>query len=68
MGGEKRQIPYWKLRGRGSPPHGRGKEISGLLDLLIKGITPAWAGKSDSEAPEDIFDEDHPRMGGEKDV
>ena len=50
----------------GSPPRMRGKEISGLLDLLVKGITPAYAGKSFLLRSSAHHIWDHPRVCGEK--
>ena len=66
VGGEKRQIPYWKLRGRGSPPRGRGKDGPVPGAGSGDGITPAWAGKRRclQEPPPSCGD--HPRVGGEK--
>ena len=34
--------------------------------LLIRGITPAWAGKSEAGLDEKHGYKDHPRVGGEK--
>ena len=51
---------------KGSPPHGRGKELFNLLHVLRHRITPAWAGKSDSPPVCGWVWEDHPRVGGEK--
>ena len=50
----------------GSPPHGRGKAADPHLYPQHRGITPAWAGKSDSPPVCGWVWEDHPRMGGEK--
>ena len=44
----------------------RGKEISGFLDLLVEGITPAYAGKSFRTCAVQSRDRDHPRVCGEK--
>ena len=52
----------------GSPPRGRGKELSFVGFEPHTGITPAWAGKSKAEAGENACPEDHPRVGGEKDA
>ena len=30
----------------GSPPRGRGKDVKDKPALILRGITPAWAGKS----------------------
>ena len=45
MGGEKHIANFDDESGKGSPPHGRGKE-EGLSPFLVSfRITPAWAGK-----------------------
>ena len=50
----------------GSPPRGRGKALL-LLDAgVVVGITPAWAGKRDSQWQSRAAGRDHPRAGGEK--
>ena len=45
----------------------RGKEVQGLLQELVGGITPACAGKSGHGCRLCIALEDHPRVCGEKD-
>jgi len=52
----------------GSPPHTRGRAVSGAGGSGSSGITPACAGKRfmRKEAPE--FRTDHPRMRGEENV
>ena len=66
MGGEKSRPSLSLFLGVGSPPHGRGKVL--LLHHLCKWrrITPAWAGKSARRVDLSDEDQDHPRMGGEK--
>ena len=50
----------------GSPPRGRGKDLSLVGLEPHTGITPAWAGKSHwMRLVLPVF-EDHPRVGGEK--
>ena len=44
--GEKLQNPRFPRRGSGSPPRMRGKARLKLWDMLKRGITPAYAGKS----------------------
>ena len=66
MGGEK---TLYKIHHNGyftSPPHGRGKDDNGSRAHHLKGITPAWAGKSRQILDLIIDPEDHPRVGGEK--
>ena len=50
----------------GSPPRGRGKGNNLLALIHIHGITPAWAGKSVLLLSVFLVQEDHPRVGGEK--
>ena len=50
----------------GSPPHMRGK-VTGLFFYQVPvGITPAYAGKSKNTCTSVVFDQDHPRVCGEK--
>ena len=66
MGGEK--VINWVAWGlvQGSPPHGRGKAQSDSSSAGLRGITPAWAGKSNCRFTFFVVWEDHPRVGGEK--
>lgn len=66
MGGEKYQSMAHRVRVTGSPPHGRGKVCARIRIAPVRGITPAWAGKSDSPPVCGWVWEDHPRVGGEK--
>ena len=66
MGGEKKKGGSPEKSGLGSPPHGRGKGKPTDLENLYKRITPAWAGKSQLSGKQLRYEEDHPRMGGEK--
>ena len=50
----------------GSPPRGRGKDVTLKTSSEKPGITPAWAGKSDIYETLGTDPEDHPRVGGEK--
>ena len=50
----------------GSPPRMRGKEGLAALVLLELGITPAYAGKRQSQNDSRPLAEDHPRVCGEK--
>ena len=47
VGGEKRVRPEVLPSGQGSPPRGRGKGPPGSGSGKQRGITPAWAGKSE---------------------
>ena len=66
MGGEKLYEQMEQGAGRGSPPHGRGKGRKRSRPSPAQRITPAWAGKRDQRLEGSSPDEDHPRMGGEK--
>ena len=66
MGGEKiaaRRVIWMFL---GSPPRGRGKGPSNMLQQTFDRITPAWAGKSGRTCRAGAARRDHPRVGGEK--
>ena len=49
VGGEKTQNPIGGQFQQGSPPRGRGKDLQRLQAHAGRGITPAWAGKSQAE-------------------
>ena len=66
MGGEKQCGLPTACRRTGSPPHGRGKAVVPVCASRLSGITPAWAGKSQSDQHDRGRLRDHPRMGGEK--
>ena len=68
MGGEKSQESLQGQTALGSPPRGRGKVDGGFLGGCGLGITPAWAGKSQTESFGITSKRDHPRVGGEKSV
>ena len=68
MGGEKvDKVTFFGVI-QGSPPHGRGKVLNKNQPRFCSGITPAWAGKSPGCAILSVQREDHPRMGGEKEM
>ena len=66
MGGEKGGSHYVWDGEKGSPPHGRGKDVRAVVGRNARGITPAWAGKRDRGLARAGHLQDHPRMGGEK--
>ena len=66
VGGEKRQHVQRVLIVLGSPPRGRGKDYTPLVDVRAIRITPAWAGKSRGANSGQPCPQDHPRVGGEK--
>ena len=66
MGGEKQMEQGAGRLWVGSPPRGRGKVIAQRHALFGVGITPAWAGKSQSSFRAVLLHGDHPRVGGEK--
>ena len=66
VGGEKcRGAPAATLP-PGSPPRGRGKVLDVVRFVGFLRITPAWAGKSRRGHIRTEADQDHPRVGGEK--
>ena len=66
VGGEKTSCATFTGNWVGSPPHGRGKDVEMIGEIVDIRITPAWAGKSASLALLLPRAGDHPRMGGEK--
>ena len=64
--GEKEIRPSSRSMTRGSPPRVRGKVREKGLRTLDVRITPACAGKSDSEQRRQTKTGDHPRVCGEK--
>ena len=65
-GGEKNKELEGVWLPMGSPPRGRGKDQNCKKQLEADGITPAWAGKSQSKLRGSASRKDHPRVGGEK--
>ncbi len=68
MGGEKANGNDAPDDDEGSPPHGQGKDDVFRGQILLPGITPAWAGKRCDIKNVVRKARDHPRMGGEKAV
>ena len=66
VGGEKLVVGVGRGAVLGSPPRGRGKADPRKHRTRQAGITPAWAGKSDSFSEGLGVSQDHPRVGGEK--
>ena len=66
VGGEKFRGDTGQKCRQGSPPRGRGKVCDFYRELGVSGITPAWAGKSDTLLSGGKVSQDHPRVGGEK--
>ena len=66
VGGEKAKDSFEGQFGLGSPPRGRGKVQLSKSHIMQDRITPAWAGKRYSTKQRPIFEQDHPRVGGEK--
>ena len=64
--GEKFPLCVYRILPAGSPPPMRGKDLSLARHLRRFGITPAYAGKSVTDAEEVTASEDHPRLCGEK--
>ena len=65
MRGEDRGSMRAGLSVQGSPPHARGRLRPLRRTGLSRGITPACAGKTDTDFNFDVTDSDHPRMRGE---
>ena len=66
VGGEKFPTNGDSVAKQGSPPRGRGKGSERQAGFDPAGITPAWAGKSQSFIKWQWKIRDHPRVGGEK--
>ena len=68
VGGEKSVRKRPAKRGVGSPPRGRGKVYPFRVGPVAVRITPAWAGKSLFCFTAAVPIQDHPRVGGEKEL
>ncbi len=66
MCGEKLSAVSEFFLAAGSPPHVRGKDFVHIHILRYPGITPACAGKRDTDQVKSVQQQDHPRMCGEK--
>ena len=66
MCGEKRGHGHYTQYKQGSPPRVRGKGFSVYSFDVLKGITPACAGKRNLLKGFQVVVEDHPRVCGEK--
>ena len=64
--GEKRRLQHGGFQRQGSPPRMRGKVSQLYLAPLVRGITPAYAGKSRIHRVCTDRHRDHPRVCGEK--
>ena len=64
--GEKKKSLTCITMAGGSPPRMRGKATLSCFWQLLRGITPAYAGKSDSSLSQSCAHRDHPRVCGEK--
>ena len=64
-GGENPMRKACPCRQRGSSPRGRGKRVNGVRHVLIRGLIPAWAGKTGKDFPGSSPAPAHPRAGGE---
>ena len=64
--GEKGRMKAGRTPQEGSPPRMRGKGGGGGWRTVQKGITPAYAGKSEGASADMHFGKDHPRVCGEK--
>ena len=66
MRGEKERFMAINDKNLGSPPHARGKDMGENQYIVVYGITPACAGKSQKAQNRGTRTQDHPRMRGEK--
>ena len=64
--GEKNRRRHAAAPPLGSPPRMRGKDKYQACGDMRKGITPAYAGKSDCKVEDLRGGQDHPRVCGEK--
>ena len=64
--GEKRKAQTFLSCRKGSPPRVRGKLVDYRAEYTAVGITPAYAGKSGRHQKRTAWEEDHPRVCGEK--
>ena len=64
--GEKHRAGPTRPRAGGSPPRMRGKARRARLFEVLRGITPAYAGKSMYHSFLTVDHWDHPRVCGEK--
>ena len=64
--GEKHGVHVSLMWSAGSPPRMRGKGAGEPLRLLVRGITPAYAGKRTWYIANGQGEQDHPRVCGEK--
>ena len=64
--GEKESGSSAMIKQPGSPPPTRGKGHRDRICAAHRGITPAYAGKSERLPARVVQREDHPRLRGEK--
>ena len=64
--GEKTSARILLITSAGSPPRVRGKVSSRLFKMPLTRITPACAGKSEFDFSRQRWEQDHPRVCGEK--
>ena len=65
VGGENPEIVTELVGADGSSPRGRGKLGCGFELGEIRGLIPAWAGKTEIRQAPGKIDQAHPRVGGE---
>ena len=65
VGGDGHSTSQGVLRGRGSPPRGRGRLGQSGHVLDEGGLTPAWAGTASARASRSNRAGAHPRVGGD---
>ena len=65
VGGENLKTPWFQCSRWGSSPRGRGKRDPSAEGRIIRGLIPAWAGKTFGDRRQDRNGGAHPRVGGE---
>ena len=65
VGGENARESPVRVGGLGSSPRGRGKQLQDSAPTRVRGLIPAWAGKTTRPSRLRMACTAHPRVGGE---
>ena len=68
MGGENEDLHLMRECVAGSSPRGRGKPSRSKRKVMVRGLIPAWAGKTTDAVPPTASKTAHPRVGGENEA
>ena len=68
VGGENARTRGGHACASGSSPRGRGKQPGEELSGRVRGLIPAWAGKTLASSAQTQAHRAHPRVGGENDT